>query len=396
MNKRYIPGLDEIRVTALLAVFLFHLLPGTFVGGYLGVEAFFILAGFLLAVKSLNMNRDQVIIFYKKKIINILGPALLMILVVSAWLRFLVPSEVWGLKAVTGSVLGCFFNFRQIFIAGDYFASIGAGSPFTHLWTLSIEMQFFLLWPLMAHIIGRFYRKDRSGTILGFGVFTFATALIMPVCAVNGVSSSFLYYFTGTRVFPMFLGVLAGMLYRAGNPVAYGFRFHPIAKYFSYAVSLVLAAILTIKADGTYAFIYRGGMALVSVWITFTLLLTAGMPERSVKNRTGRYQSKRFSRKQTPSGFGLFCRRFSSMGLEFYLWQYPVIFFCNALIGYNAAAKVTEVFLTIALAIWNHYFFNGMIRFFNVTFREMFSESKNKGRRTFPFRRFFTRIIRQI
>lgn len=346
-NIKYLPGLDVLRVFALTAVLLFHLMPGVFRGGYLGVEMFFVLCGFLLTYILQNLRNINVPVFYLTKIRQLIPPMLIMILVTCGALKLLVPESAWGLKGSSLSMLLNYYNWRQISMSSDYFASIGAGSPFTHMWTISVQMQFFLIWPFIWLWAKKRNRLGQFRAVKRLTIAAAIPAVVMFAVSFMPNTSAFLYYSTVTRMGSLLLGAAAGIYYKQGSEITYrlyGFLSrHLVLSLLFWGANIAAAVFLLMFADGSNMVIYRGGMALTAVWCAFLVLVAA------------EYEGNSDSR------FISFCHRISRSGYEIYLWQYPVIFILNSLLGQTVPVKLLEAAVTFVLAFWAVYFL-GRIR----------------------------------
>ena len=335
--KKYMPGLDIIRAAALLSVLLFHLFPRAFPGGFLGVETFFVLTGFLLTINDGPERRENILHFYGRKLRRLYPPLLLVLLLTCGLMALFLPAALYGLRGETRSALLGVYNWRQIAVAQDYFASIGAGSPFTHLWTLAVEVQFLLLWPLLKGLLQKGLKRDRESTAVLLGFSAVSLALLMPAAYLLTGSVSFVYYSTPTRAFPLFLGVLAGLSYRSGNPIGKFFMrimktSAPIRGLFI-AGNTLFAAFLLLRVSGADDILYLGGMAAVSVWAAYLILTAAEM------------------KGPVPKGAKLL----SALSFEIYLWQYPVNFLFTGMFGNYISIKLAELPVILALALWTHY-----------------------------------------
>ena len=207
------PALDGLRALAVAAVVLFHLdrLPG----GNLGVDAFFVLSGWLITVRLLRQSarpEDGVDLpaFWVARIRRLVPASLLLIVsVVAVWslAHIVVPTlrhdALWA--------LGWSSNWGTILSGGDYWARFGEPSPLTHLWSLAVEEQFYLLWPLLLAVLLRPGARHRGATVtLTAGALAIASVVWMVV-SFDPVSPTATYVDTMARAHSLLVGAaLAG------------------------------------------------------------------------------------------------------------------------------------------------------------------------------------------
>lgn len=147
------PDIQALRALAVVSVLLYHLWPNRLVGGFVGVDVFFVISGFLITLhlwRSAEAGRLSLILFYARRVRR-LAPASLVVLaaaLIGTWL--LVPFARWG-QFGTEIVASTFLseNWYLASTSADYLAADNPGSPVQHFWTLSVEEQFYLLWPLL-------------------------------------------------------------------------------------------------------------------------------------------------------------------------------------------------------------------------------------------------------
>ncbi|RYE90039.1 MAG: acyltransferase, partial [Myxococcales bacterium] len=151
---RHIPALDGLRGLALLGVLLFHA-DGALRGGYLGVDLFFVLSGYLittlLLAEQASAGRIELGAFWVRRFRRLM-PALLSLMpaiALHAWL-LAAPGELPGLRADALATLGYVANWRAILAHKSYWDLFNAPSPLEHTWSLAIEEQFYVLWPLLV------------------------------------------------------------------------------------------------------------------------------------------------------------------------------------------------------------------------------------------------------
>ena len=184
-RMRYIPGLDFLRVIALVGVVSYHILPHKVQGGFLGVCLFYMISGYLLFCTSEAEYRNggfHPLKFYKKKFLKLFPPLFFMIMSVLACLTLFHREELVGIRQECFSIFLGYNNWWQISQDASYFTRISNNSPFTHLWFLSVEMQLYLLWPFvyaLYRMIVRRGSKQRANYI--FLILAILSAVMMGV-----------------------------------------------------------------------------------------------------------------------------------------------------------------------------------------------------------------------
>lgn len=339
--------MDALRALAILGVTFFHMFPGSVVGGYLGVSLFFVLTGYLLAYTSVGAASKQgffwVFSYYGKRIRRIYPELLLMLLVTIGACHFLAPDAIEAVRPEVLSVLGGYNNWWQIAQNMDYFTRITNVSPFTHLWFLGIELQYYLVWPLVFGLYLAFRvlcgARFAAGIILFFGV---VSAAFMPLGYVQGVDITRLYYGTDTRVYALLLGAGVG-LWQAEERRRRR-RSAGMSSMFDGALGAGLFTLLAVETvflyfllDGQSPYLYEGGMVLITVaFVGMVMLLgTDGFALADVLEAAPlRWIGKK------------------SYGI--YLWQYPVIYLFHVR-GWDALPLygLLELAIIVVLAIWS-------------------------------------------
>ncbi len=267
----YVPGLDGIRAIAVLAVLLYHFGVGWLAGGLLGVDAFFVLSGFLITTLLLRewsaTGRIGFGSFYARRARRLLPALFLMIVLVciyAAWMAE--PDTRPAIRDDVLSTIGYFSNWRFVFAKVSYFQHFGPPSPVLHTWSLAVEEQFYLFWPGLAWMALKRYGRKGLAVTAGAGVAgSFAATLAMSLAGAN---TSRLYYGTDVRVQELMAGALLAL---AGPAIARHSRDWPSG--FWRPATLVaaggcagLAALLWMfhSVSGSGPFLYRGGFLLVA------------------------------------------------------------------------------------------------------------------------------------
>ena len=207
-KRRYITGFDGLRAIAVIGVIAFHLLPTHIVGGWLGVPLFFVLSGYLITDLLIQeFDRHDKIApwqFYARRLKR-LYPALLVLLLITITIIFLFDRQlIYNLRYVVLTNLLYVYNFWAIGHGESYFQQFGGASPFTHLWSLSIEGQFYLIWPFVLWGILKL-RLKRQYVALGLLGLSVVSAVLMAVLYdPSNINRS--YYGADTRLFAILLG----------------------------------------------------------------------------------------------------------------------------------------------------------------------------------------------
>ncbi len=333
----YLPGLDGIRGLALTSVLLFHLSFPFLPGGLLGVGVFFTLSGFLitgLLLKSVRERRSlELRRFWIRRARRLLPAATLTVfaILLTVWLR--TPEQLAERGREALAALLYVANWHDIRSGADYFANV---SPFAHFWSLSIEEQFYLGWPLLLGVLlfGG-YRVARSGPVrrwvgtservallpamIGTLVLIAASSIAMatayadaPQLAFDSSARTRAYEGTDTRAAALLIGCLLAMWWfpdgsgRGSTPVA---RRRPVLTLAGVA-SLLGIGTLMVLTDAESAFLYQGGQLLLA-GLTCVLMVAAGSPGSPV----ARWLSIAPLRWLGERSYGI------------YLWHLPVIAF---------------------------------------------------------------------
>lgn len=264
---RYLPGLDGLRALAVLAVLGYHGGIVGLPGGFLGVEVFLVISGYLitaLLVAERNATgRLNLKDFFIRRARRLLPAVGLLLVVVSAVSVVFLPDEVAGLR---GDVLSALFyvqNWHQIFADQSYFAAVARPPLLRHLWSLAVEEQFYLVWPIVfavgIRVLGR--RSLLVGVVAG----AVASAVWMAVLFSPLVDPTRVYYGTDTRASGLLLGVALAMVWppwRLRTNVTIGGR----ALLDGIGVAALLGLVGLMATLGEFSTVlYRGGFFVTGV-----------------------------------------------------------------------------------------------------------------------------------
>jgi peptidoglycan/LPS O-acetylase OafA/YrhL len=219
----YSPGLDGLRALAVIAVLLYHADLAWIPGGFLGVEVFFVISGYLITALLLaewrQRGRIDLKTFWLRRARRLL-PALYVLLVVTlAFAVVFLPGEVAGLRGDVLAAFGYVTNWYLIFGQESYFEAVGRPSLLQHLWSLAVEEQFYLIWPPILALglcIGATrLRRRRVLMVALFGAV--ASAVAMALLYTPGVDPSRIYYGTDTRATGLLCGGALAFLWAPGE-----------------------------------------------------------------------------------------------------------------------------------------------------------------------------------
>jgi peptidoglycan/LPS O-acetylase OafA/YrhL len=349
----YRPALDGIRAVAVLAVIAYHFGYRWAPGGFLGVDVFFVLSGYLitslLLVEHARTGRIALRQFWLRRARRLLPALFLMLIAVSIWIGFYAAR--FELPTRRDDLLWTLFygsNWHLIQSGQDYFAQFASVSPLRHTWSLAIEEQFYIVWPLLVSgalwIVRRRPAVLAAVCVVGIGVSGVAMAVLF-----DPGDPSRAYYGTDTRMHQLMIGALLAVL-MSRREVRARFRRATGAIAVLSAVAL-LAAFATVQDQG--AAYYRGLSILVAV-TTATLVWATELNPRSV---VARVLSLRPVAWVGQISYGL------------YLWHWPVILAIASapappvsLPGATTGLNLTRLAVTFGVVIVSFYLVEQPIR----------------------------------
>lgn len=206
---RYRPDIDGLRALAILPILLLHCGVTRLRGGFVGVDIFFVISGYLITaimVRDIADDRFSILRFYRHRIVRIL-PALLTMMTVTLALGcyILLPNQLrdLGRSAAATSVFGSNVYF---YLSSDYFAAASDAKPLVHTWSLAVEEQFYLLYPLLLWSLRAVSRQRLTWVIGGLAVVSFAAGAWM---AVYQPSAGF--FLLPARIWELAIGALVAL-----------------------------------------------------------------------------------------------------------------------------------------------------------------------------------------
>ena len=346
----YLPGLDGLRALAVTAVLLYHAGMSWLPGGFLGVEVFFVISGYLitsvLLAERLEAGRIGLRRFWYRRARRLLPAVFVLLLGTLAVAVLFYPGEVAGLRIDALAALGYSTNWYFILDHQSYFEFAGRPSLVQHLWSLAIEEQFYLVWPVvLALLLGRVGR---------FGMFWLAVAgavastVLMAVLWSAESDPSRVYYGTDTRAAGLLIGAALAFVWTPWRRQRTDNRGYAITLDALGLVALGALLYFHLELDQYQALLYRGGFALVS--LSTALLIAVVVHPQAHLGRV----------------FGVWPLRWlGTRSYAVYLWHWPVFMLTRPDVDVQmdgAALLALRLGITFALAELSFRFVESPVR----------------------------------
>jgi peptidoglycan/LPS O-acetylase OafA/YrhL len=210
---RYIPAIDGLRAVAVIAVMLYHLGFKWIPGGFLGVDLFFVISGYVITRLLLDSIQRSggldLRAFYVARIRRLLPPLVFMIITTTIVVGLWAPDTMRRFLGDAPFALFGGMNWWLVFRHTDYFEAIGRPPLLQHTWSLGVEAQFYLLWPLILLLVLKYFGKNKiPGAALIIAAFSGIALLLvsLQVDAANSSQVSHVYFGTDTHSIGLFLG----------------------------------------------------------------------------------------------------------------------------------------------------------------------------------------------
>jgi peptidoglycan/LPS O-acetylase OafA/YrhL len=317
-NQRYMPGLDGLRAVAVLSVIVFHLGFDWAPGGLLGVGIFFTLSGYLitdlLLAQFSALGRIKLGSFWLARARRLLPALFVMIAIVLAWVTIFGPAQPDQFRKAVVSAVFYVNNWQQIFGDVSYFARFAPEGPLNHLWSLSVEEQFYIIWPFLL-LLGVKLVRERpaaSGIRPRLALVTvglaIASSILMAVLYHPSLDPSRIYYGTDTRAGGLLFGAALAMVWpsrRLSRRISLQARNTLDAMG---VLGLLVIAIMIWRTGQFSSFLYQGGFVVLSLATVMVL-----MPLAHPACRLGSWLGVRPLRWVGVRSYAI------------YLWQTPII-----------------------------------------------------------------------
>ncbi|RLT34225.1 MAG: acyltransferase [Chloroflexi bacterium] len=337
----YRPEIDGLRAFAIIPVVIYHAFPELLPGGFIGVDIFFVISGFLITQILIEQNAKGTFSyagFYERRARRIF-PALVVVLVsvlVAGWF-VLFPAEYMDL--ITHSLAGSLFVSNLLLYSQQgYFAEASYAIPLLHLWSLGIEEQFYIFWPFVVTLL----RKNRNGLLWTF----------IGLCAASFIATQYLhtidndaaFYWPISRVWELGIGGIAAWILSSYHITYEHPRVSKIANELSWIGLILLCIGFVIISDAT---VFPGYSALIPTIGAFMLILAGG---------NGWVSRILFANK-----FAVFVGLIS---YPLYLWHWPILSF--GMIYFEAEftpyLRIAAMLLAVGLAFVTYWMVERRVR----------------------------------
>src|SRR5712692_5741151 len=266
MSTSHRPALDGIRAIAVLGVLFYHLGYRWMGGGFLGVDVFFVLSGYLitglLADERKRLGRIHFASFWARRARRLFPALLVLVIGVGLAVRYLAPYTEWAQRR-QDLIWTLFYaaNWHQIAAGQDYFSLWQAASPLRHMWSLAIEEQFYVVWPLVMALVLRHRLSWRAVALTAVGI-ALSAAILFATYETGAQSRA--YYGSDSRAHELLAGALLALAVRL-RPAFWKAPRLVIESIALVSGLFVLAAFIRLH-DGSPIY-YRGGALVLAVMV---------------------------------------------------------------------------------------------------------------------------------
>ena len=351
-SMSYMPGLDGLRTLAVFAVIAYHLGLSWAPGGLLGVNLFFVLSGYLitniLQVQWDHSGKINLKDFWLRRAKRLLPALFVMLVGVLLWTALFAPERLTALKQETLAAVFYFSNWFLIFNEVSYFESFGPPSPLGHLWSLAIEEQFYLFWPLLLGL-GYGLLRRRKWIIGGTVAIALVSALAMALLYIPGHDPSRVYYGTDTRAFALLLGAVLAMVWAREKKSAELSGIRRLALDGAGVIGLFIVLWMIFRTNQYQGFLYQSGLLIFSLAAAVLVAVLAHPASRLARLFAW-----------TP------LRLLGKWSYGIYLWHYPIIVLSSPLVntsGPDALLSLCQISISVLLAALSYYLIEEPIRY---------------------------------
>ncbi|MET1247737.1 acyltransferase family protein [Sporolactobacillus sp. STCC-11] len=310
-KHRYMGGLDGLRALSVLAVIAYHMNLPWAGGGFLGVGIFFVLSGYLITDLLIQEWNDthtiNLINFWTRRAKRLLPAMISVVIVVICYVLVFHRSLLQETWMDARAALFYFSNWWSIFHQQSYFDSFANPSLLKHFWSLAVEEQFYLIWPLLVLLVLRLSKSVKLLYVMT--LLLAATSIIgMGLLYQSGTDPSRVYYGTDTRAFALLFGAILACIWPSQHLSAKGNKAVGIFLDSVGTLALIFLLLCLSYVNQFEEFLYSGGLALFSL-VAVVLISALAHPSTLL----GKWLGIKPLRWIGARSYGM------------YLWHYPII-----------------------------------------------------------------------
>ena len=334
-KRTFLPEIQVLRAVAVMLVVIYHYWPGTLRGGYVGVDAFFVISGYLITSHLLReagrTGTVKLAAFYARRARRLLPASIVVLLFVTAGTFLLLPTDLWTPTAQEVTASGSYV--QNLWLASQavtYSASNGIASPVTHYWSLSAEEQFYLVWPgliIIACLVARRWLRGHTTRTVGFTLLSVTIGSFLCSVWATQAFPAAAYFITPTRAWEFGAGALAMLLMRKWAPP------RAVARLLRW---LGIVGLLAAAWSFSGATAFPGYAAALPVLATVAVI---------VAGDTGRADpSDLFFRLRSVRWLG-------DVSYSMYLWHWPLFVFAPYVLDHQLTTPELLVLLALCVVI---------------------------------------------
>ncbi|MCH9807856.1 MAG: acyltransferase [Alphaproteobacteria bacterium] len=343
-TRNFRTDIEGLRGVCVIAVVLYHAFPVLVSGGFIGVDVFFVLSGYLitgLLLKELHdTGRVNLLNFWQRRIRRILPAATFVLCAVAALILLFPVLDARMLGRHIAAAALFYHNMRQAWASTDYLGADHKDNPLLHYWSLSVEEQFYLVWPLILAAMVWLLPAGPNGRWKSFAVLT----AVLLGCSffysvhLTGSSPSWAFFGTPSRSWQLLAGALLAIIEPHMR-----IRHHGARQALGLAsLAVLLGCFLLISDTYPYPGLTAGVPTLAAAMLIYCNLSSARLTAPVLGNAPLRFAGR--------------------ISFSWYLWHWPLLVFGRLAFGDTMAALLSAIAVSFVLAIATYYFVEQPVR----------------------------------